>query len=61
MGSIVLLSTGQPSTNPCLVKKAIALAASGYRGTVLCSFWLSWAVKIDKKSLLKIHQSIGLK
>ena len=53
MGSIVLISTGQPSTNPRLVKEAIALAASGYKVTVLYSFWVSWAVKIDKKIILE--------
>lgn len=48
---ITLLTTGQPSTNPRLVKEADALAAAGYEVTVLYSHWAAWAVKTDKKLL----------
>ncbi len=49
MNSVLLISTGQPSTNPRLVKEAIALAGDGYKVTVLYSFWADWAFKTDKK------------
>lgn len=45
--SIVLLSPGQPSTNPRLVKEAICLFNAGYKVTVLYSFWTSWADQPD--------------
>ena len=45
--SIVLLSSGQPTTNPRLVKEAICLFKAGYNVTVLYSFWTSWADQPD--------------
>lgn len=48
---ITLLTTGQPSTNPRLVKEADALAAAGYQVTVLYSYWAAWAEETDKKLL----------
>lgn len=48
---ITLLTTGQPSTNPRLVKEADALAAAGYEVTVLYSYWAAWATRTDKKLL----------
>jgi glycosyltransferase involved in cell wall biosynthesis len=45
---IVLLTPGQPSSNPRLTKEAIALAAEGYRVTVLYSFWVMWAIEQDR-------------
>ena len=45
---IVLLSTGQPSLNPRLVKEADALANSGYEVTVLYSYWNQWGAELDK-------------
>jgi glycosyltransferase involved in cell wall biosynthesis len=48
---IVLISTGQPSLNPRLVKEADALAASGYDVTVLYSYWNDWGAKFDKTLL----------
>lgn len=48
---ITLLTTGQPSTNPRLVKEADALAAAGYEVTVLYSYWAAWATETDKKLL----------
>ncbi len=45
--SIVLLSPGQPSTNPRLVKEAICLFNAGYKVTVLYSYWTSWADQPD--------------
>lgn len=48
MKKIVLITTGQPSTNPRLVKEADALYDAGYDVTVLYSFWDDWALKSDE-------------
>lgn len=45
--AIVLISAGQPSTNPRLVKEAICLYSAGYNVTVFYSFWAIWADKPD--------------
>jgi len=45
---VLLISTGQPSLNPRLVKEADTLAANGYEVTVLYSFWNDWGTKFDK-------------
>lgn len=46
---IVLITTGQPATNPRLVKEADALYSQGYETVVLYSFWAEWAIPIDQK------------
>jgi glycosyltransferase involved in cell wall biosynthesis len=46
---IVLLSVGQPSTNPRLVKEANALADKGYEVSVIYSFWTRWAREADHR------------
>lgn len=46
--SVVLVTTKQPSSNPRLVKEAMALAGDGYKVTVLYNFWSSWAEEADK-------------
>lgn len=46
--SIVLISSGQPSLNPRLVKEADILAANGYQVKVLYSHWNNWGTKFDK-------------
>ncbi len=48
---IVLISSGQPSLNPRLVKEADALADSGYEVTVLYAYWNDWGTKNDAKLL----------
>jgi len=48
---IVLITTGQPSINPRIVKEADALADAGYDVTVLYCFWIYWALEADKKIL----------
>ncbi len=48
---IVLATSGQPSTNPRLVKEADALANAGYEVVVLYQYWNSWATKTDKDLL----------
>ena len=53
MKKIVLITTGQPSTNPRIVKEADALHAAGYDVTVLYSFFISWAFEKDKILLQK--------
>jgi glycosyltransferase involved in cell wall biosynthesis len=48
---IVLLTSGQPSLNPRLVKEADALAGAGYAVTVLCAYWNDWGTAMDEKLL----------
>lgn len=45
---IVLITPGQPSSNPRVVKEAISLANKGYAVTVLYSFWVEWASRQDE-------------
>jgi glycosyltransferase involved in cell wall biosynthesis len=45
--SIVLITSGQPSINPRLVKEADALHNAGYQVTVLYQFWSHWAEHFD--------------
>ena len=47
--SIVLISPGQPSTNPRLVKEARCLHDAGFKVTVFYSFWASWADQPDNE------------
>ncbi len=48
---VCLLSPGQPSTNPRLVKEADALAEAGYRVQALCGVWADWAEATDRELL----------
>jgi len=48
---IVLISSGQPSLNPRLVKEADALAEAGYEVIVIYAYWNAWGTEIDKKML----------
>lgn len=48
---IVLISSGQPSLNPRLVKEADALATNGYDVTVLYAYWNDWGTKLDGQLL----------
>jgi glycosyltransferase involved in cell wall biosynthesis len=45
---ICLITPGQPSTNPRLVKEADALSEAGYEVQVLCAHWAEWADEADK-------------
>lgn len=45
--NIVLLTSGQPSVNPRLVKEADALFAKGHNVTVIYQYWDIWAQKAD--------------
>jgi glycosyltransferase involved in cell wall biosynthesis len=56
---IILISSGQPSLNPRLVKEADALVENGYEVTVLYAYWNEWGTDIDKMLLpLKRWQAI---
>ncbi len=44
---VCLVSTGQPSTNPRLVKEADALAANGFDVHVIGAHWADWADRAD--------------
>ncbi|HTK22188.1 MAG TPA: hypothetical protein VL442_21865, partial [Mucilaginibacter sp.] len=46
--TILLISTGQPSLNPRLVKEADVLAHAGYNVIVLYSYWNNWGTELDK-------------
>ena len=48
---IILISSGQPSLNPRLVKEADSLALKGYDVTVLYVYWNEWGTKQDKSLL----------
>ena len=48
---ICLITPGQPSTNPRLVKEADALHEAGYKVLVLCSHYVPWADEADKTLL----------
>lgn len=50
---ILLISSGQPSLNPRLVKEADALVEYGYDVTVLYQYWNKWGTDFDKKLLPK--------
>lgn len=49
MKKIVLISSGQPSVNPRLVKEANALSEAEYDVSVIYSFWTNWASAMDEK------------
>lgn len=46
---IIILTTGQPSTNPRMVKEYQALKEAGYDVNVFYSYWQHWAVEADNK------------
>lgn len=48
---IVLISSGQPSLNPRLVKEADNLVAHGYQVTVIYQFWNQWGTTLDEDLL----------
>lgn len=50
---VILVTSGQPSINPRLVKEADALAGSGYEVTVFYAYWNEWATKYDEQLLAK--------
>lgn len=46
---IVIITTGQPSVNPRVVKEANAFTLAGHKVIVLYCFWIDWAQKADEK------------
>jgi glycosyltransferase involved in cell wall biosynthesis len=48
MKNITLITTGQPSTNPRLVKEADFLSGLGYNVKVIYCFYQPWAQQLDK-------------
>jgi len=48
---IVLVSSGQPSLNPRLVKEADALADAGNEVIVIYAYWNSWGTELDDELL----------
>ncbi|WP_025144449.1 hypothetical protein [Pedobacter jeongneungensis] len=51
MKKILLITSGQPSLNPRLVKEADALAEAGYAVTVIYQYWNAWGTALDQKFL----------
>jgi hypothetical protein len=49
--SVLLISSGQPSLNPRLVKEADTLANWGYEVTVLYAYWNAWGTQHDTELL----------
>ncbi|WP_344848887.1 hypothetical protein [Pedobacter jeongneungensis] len=48
---IVLISSGQPSLNPRLVKEADSLKEAGYTVTVIYQYWNEWGTALDMQLL----------
>jgi glycosyltransferase involved in cell wall biosynthesis len=46
---MVMVSSGQPSLNPRLVKEADTLTAAGFDVTVLYAYWNAWGTHLDEK------------
>ena len=57
MASIVLISSGQPSANPRLVKEAVALSGEGYEVKVIYCALSPWADAFDRE-LFAQHSAI---
>jgi glycosyltransferase involved in cell wall biosynthesis len=53
MKRITFITTGQPTTNPRLVKEAKTLINLGYHVRVICCFYQSWAGPLDQKIIDK--------
>ncbi|WPU98358.1 hypothetical protein SNE26_20240 [Mucilaginibacter sp. cycad4] len=47
MKNVTFITTGQPTTNPRLVKEAETLQKLGYNVKVICCFYQQWAQKAD--------------
>jgi glycosyltransferase involved in cell wall biosynthesis len=45
---VCLITTGQPSSNPRLVKEADALVEAGYEVHVVAAHWADWATEMDR-------------
>ena len=54
MKKIVLITIGQPATNPRVVKEADALQAAGFKVTVLYCYFINWAKEKDEVLLQQV-------
>lgn len=54
--SVVLVTSGQPSANPRLVKEATALCAAGYKVTVVYCPLSPWADEYDRQLFLRLSE-----
>ena len=54
MKKIVLVTVGQPSVNPRIVKEADAFAGAGHEVTVIYSYVIKWASDADKVLFQKV-------
>ncbi|WP_133555112.1 glycosyltransferase family protein [Pedobacter duraquae] len=48
---IVLITSGQPSTNPRIVKEADSLSEAGFQVTLIYAYWTAWATYHDEMLL----------
>ncbi len=48
---IALVTSGQPSLNPRIVKEADALTVAGYEVIVIYAYWNDWGTTMDKELL----------
>jgi len=48
---VLIISSGQPSLNPRLVKEADALAEDGYDVLVIYAYWNEWGTQLDERLL----------
>ena len=51
MKNITFITTGQPTTNPRLVKEVGTLIGLGYDVKVICCFYQPWAQKFDQQTI----------
>lgn len=49
---IVIITSGQPSLNPRLVKEADALISAGYEVSIIYQYWNDWGTNLDKELLI---------
>lgn len=59
---IVIVTIGQPSTNPRMMKEVEALLKEGYQVKVFYGYWASWAVMADQAILARfpgVFQMVG--
>lgn len=59
---VCFLTTGQPSTNPRLVKEADALVEQGCKVHVIYTHWADWATRTDRELLSSrswTHSRVG--
>ncbi|WP_316796699.1 hypothetical protein [Pedobacter agri] len=51
MQKILIVSSGQPSLNPRLVKEADTLVDAGFEVIIIYQYWNDWGTELDKKLL----------